>query len=470
MDLLLSYYGDDFTGSTDAMEALTLNGVPTALFLSPPSVADIKAFRLKNSWYDSSATIKSVGIAGVSRSMHVSSMKSELQPVFEQMSTIPSQFCHYKICSTFDSSPVIGSIGYAVDLLSEAFHPPFTPLLVGAPQLNRFCIFGNLFARIDGITYRLDRHPTMSNHPVTPMTESDLRIHLSEQTDRQVDLFDLFDLESSWESQQERLDSLLDDSGKLLLFDTYNEDHLETVGKIMYEYRRQTPQLVVGSSGIEYAITSYLQKRSIIERPSQPAPAGKASRMIIMAGSAAPTTDKQIEWILNKEFEGMRIDTLRLIDGNLQSDECEKIIGEALRLLKTGKNIILYTARGPQDRMIEKTRLKMEQKGLIEEGRTDEISRMQGVILREIIARSFELGILEEKPRVVVAGGDTSGHVCRALNVHALEVLVPIAPGAPLCLSHSKERLFDGLEISLKGGQNGKTRYFESILEGQAVE
>ena len=28
--LLLAYYGDDFTGSTDAMEAMTAAGVPTA--------------------------------------------------------------------------------------------------------------------------------------------------------------------------------------------------------------------------------------------------------------------------------------------------------------------------------------------------------------------------------------------------------------------------------------------------------
>ena len=38
-DLLLTYYGDDFTGSTDALEALTLGGVPAVLFLEPPTRA-----------------------------------------------------------------------------------------------------------------------------------------------------------------------------------------------------------------------------------------------------------------------------------------------------------------------------------------------------------------------------------------------------------------------------------------------
>ena len=31
----LVYYGDDFTGSTDALEALTVAGVPTVLFFQP---------------------------------------------------------------------------------------------------------------------------------------------------------------------------------------------------------------------------------------------------------------------------------------------------------------------------------------------------------------------------------------------------------------------------------------------------
>ncbi|CAN5887109.1 hypothetical protein BH24BAC1_BH24BAC1_38990 [soil metagenome] len=31
--IFLSFYGDDFTGSCDVMESLTLNGLPCALFL-----------------------------------------------------------------------------------------------------------------------------------------------------------------------------------------------------------------------------------------------------------------------------------------------------------------------------------------------------------------------------------------------------------------------------------------------------
>jgi uncharacterized protein YgbK (DUF1537 family) len=67
-----------------------------------------------------------------------------------------------------------------------------------------------------------------------------------------------------------------------------------------------------------------------------------------------------------------------------------------------------------------------------------------------------------------VAGGDTSGYSALQLGIYALEMAIPIAPGAPLCRASSDQSQFDGLEISLKGGQNGQANYFEQIRRGQA--
>ena len=67
-------------------------------------------------------------------------------------------------------------------------------MIVGAPRLKRYQMFGNLFAAVDGVGYRLDRHPTMSRHPVTPMDEADLRVHLAAQTARRIELVDMLQL------------------------------------------------------------------------------------------------------------------------------------------------------------------------------------------------------------------------------------------------------------------------------------
>ena len=68
--LLLTFYGDDFTGSTDAMEQLTLAGIRTALFIEPPSRAQLKNF----------PGLQAVGVAGMTRSLAPASMERELKP------------------------------------------------------------------------------------------------------------------------------------------------------------------------------------------------------------------------------------------------------------------------------------------------------------------------------------------------------------------------------------------------------
>ena len=42
--LVLAYYGDDFTGSTDVMEVLTWAGLPGVLFLQSPTEAQLARF------------------------------------------------------------------------------------------------------------------------------------------------------------------------------------------------------------------------------------------------------------------------------------------------------------------------------------------------------------------------------------------------------------------------------------------
>jgi uncharacterized protein YgbK (DUF1537 family) len=97
--------------------------------------------------------------------------------------SLGARVLHYKTCSTFDSAPHIGSIGAAVRVLRAAVQQPWTAIVGGQPNLGRYCLFGNLFAAAGsgGEVFRIDRHPTMSRHPVTPMDEADLRLHLAKQ-------------------------------------------------------------------------------------------------------------------------------------------------------------------------------------------------------------------------------------------------------------------------------------------------
>jgi hypothetical protein len=178
MSRLLSYYGDDFTGSTDVMEALALNGMETVLFTRVPTAEQFAPF----------AGYSAVGLAGTSRSQSPQWMDAHLPPAFEWLKSLGARFCHYKVCSTFDSSPTVGSIGRAIEIGQRVFAQTVVPLVVGAPQIGRYTFAGHLFANYRGQTWRIDRHPVMSRHPVTPMDESDLRLHLARQTTLPVQL------------------------------------------------------------------------------------------------------------------------------------------------------------------------------------------------------------------------------------------------------------------------------------------
>ncbi|HRG23293.1 MAG TPA: four-carbon acid sugar kinase family protein, partial [Chitinophagaceae bacterium] len=134
--ILLAFYGDDFTGSTDALEFITRAGAKAVLFTETPTAEQLAAIPGLNVY----------GVAGKTRSLSPAEMEKILMPAFEQMRATGARHVHYKVCSTFDSSATIGSIGKAIDCGAAVFKNEFTPVLGGMPALGRYCLFGNLFA------------------------------------------------------------------------------------------------------------------------------------------------------------------------------------------------------------------------------------------------------------------------------------------------------------------------------------
>ncbi len=448
-DLLLTYYGDDLTGSTDVMESLQLGGVPTVLFLEPPTREELAAF----------PQARAVGVAGISRTMTPEQMDAELYPKFRAIKALGAPIFHYKICSTFDSSPTIGSIGHAIDIGWEVFDPPVVPLLVGSPALRRYVVFGNLFARVGDVTYRLDRHPTMSRHPITPMNESDLRLHLGQQTRRPIGLIDVWHMEADAAAIEARFNRLTDEGCEIVLFDTLDERHLAEAGRILWAQRGGQPVLVVGSSGVENALVMHWQAQGMAAAPPPLTPPGRVEPLIVVSGSASPPTAEQIDYAIAHGFADIRLDAPALVDPSTADAERARAGVAALAALGQGQSVVLYSTRGPDDPAIGATRARMERIGCDPRAVGETLGAQQGLILRDLLART---GIR----RACVAGGDTCSYSARQLGIYALQMIVPVAPGAPLCRASSHHAAFDGLQISLKGGQCGAADYFIKIREG----
>lgn len=449
-DLLITFYGDDFTGSTDAMECLEINGIPAVLFLEPPTPALLNRF----------PDVRGVGVAGVSRTMSPQQMTAELTPKFMALKALGAPFFHYKVCSTFDSSPTIGSIGHAIDIGWDIFEPPVVPMTIGAPFLRRYMAFGNLFARVGDTTYRLDRHPTMSKHPITPMTESDLRIHLSKQTSKQIALIDVWHMDTKTDEELSAyLQEAIDKGAEVVMFDTMRTEHMLKIGRLVWNQRGEKPVFLVGASSFEYSLGMYLQSIGEVPTPDAFPSPGTADQLLIMSGSCAPPTAEQIRFVLDRGFKGIRLNTEELVDPVKRDTARAEAVKAALELLADGKNVVLYSALGPDDPTIAATKSHMSRIGLDPATIGHELGSQQGIILREIIEQSA-------LKRVCVCGGDTCGYASKQLGIYALRMIIPVAPGAPLCRAYSENDRFDGLEISLKGGQNGVADYLARIYHG----
>ncbi|HSK84582.1 MAG TPA: four-carbon acid sugar kinase family protein [Rubrobacter sp.] len=454
--LLLTFYGDDFTGSTDAMESLAQAGIRTILFLKPPTPEVLAGI----------TDVGAIGLAGDSRAMTPEDMEQTLPGAFSQLKDLGAPLFHYKVCSTFDSSPEIGSIGCATDLGQQIFASPFVPLLVGALELGRYTVFGNHFARsgVDGKTYRLDQHAPMRDHPVTPMRESDLRLHLSQQTAKTIELFDILQLEGHKVDTEERLKAVLESGPEIVLFDVLFEDQLSTLGGLIWnQASRETPLFVVGSSGVESALTALWRATGELAEPQEFEGAGEVEQLVAVSGSCSPVTDGQIERAIRHGFVDVPLDPAWLVDPEGVEKESEAAVEKMLDEISKGNSVIAHTCRGPQDPRREATGKRLEAlgyKGLaakLKGGRI--LAETTGSILQAVLERA-------DVQRVAVAGGDTSSYIASQLDIRAVEMVAPAAPGAPLCRVYSEEGTLEGMEIVFKGGQMGGQDFFESVRRG----
>jgi 3-oxoisoapionate kinase len=448
--LLLAYYGDDFTGSTDAMEAMTAAGVPTVLCLEPPTQALLRRF----------PGVRCVGLAGSSRGRTPSWMDDELPRAFASLAALGAPILHYKVCSTFDSSPAIGSIGRAIDLGVQQMRGRWSPTIVGAPRLKRYQAFGNLFATVDGVGFRLDRHPTMARHPVTPMHEADLRLHLQEQTRRRIELIDMVQLRAG--SGRARAEELGGQDVPVVLIDVLDDETLLEAGRLVWE-NRGAGLFSASSSGLSYALAAYWRSLGLLPGNASLPVAEAVPAIAAVSGSCSPVTAAQIRYARANGFVTERLRLPEVLDGARGNDEIERCVSVAAESIRRGTSAIVFSAEGPDDVSVTGFETIAARAGL---GRSD-AARHVGTALAEVMRRLLDRIDLQ---RVVVAGGDSSGEVAGALDISALSVAAAMAPGAPLCRAWSTTPRRDGLEIVLKGGQMGTPGFFASVQAGRSLD
>lgn len=427
--LQLVFYGDDFTGSTDSLEFISRAGARAVLFLDVPTEDQLRRF----------PDLDVAGVAGITRSLSPEKMEVVLLAAFEKIKQLRVKQVHYKVCSTFDSSPLTGSIGKAMDCAKNVFYTSKISVVCGSPSLGRYCVFGNLFARMGigskGAIYRLDRHPSMREHPVTPSNESDLRIHLSQQTDQKMGVIDILQMKQSVASWQ----NFVSKEETIVLLDALYHSDLEKIGDWLANEVTGEPVFSVGGSGVEEALGAYWNKTGLLQMNEPGRDFNAVETLLVVSGSCSPVTAEQIEFALNSGFEEVIIDADSFRDQGLSHDVFERVVSS----LKNGKSTIVHTGKRATRNLS-----------------SEELGAAFGKIVKYAAAHV-------DLKRVVVAGGDTSSYAARAMEVEAVEMYAPVIAGAPLCKIISLNRKMDGLEVNFKGGQVGNYDYFQLLRIGR---
>lgn len=441
--LLMTWYGDDFTGSAAVMEALSFAGLPSILFFDTPTPTQLARF----------PGMRGLGIASTARSHGPEWMTANMPAPLAFLASLDAIFLHYKICSTLDSAVHTGNIGTAIDLALQARPSKGIPVLTAAPRMRRYQAFGHLFAGTPRGVFRLDRHPVMAQHPVTPMAESDVLRHLATQTPLPSALLDLEALADP-QTAQTALNSALQ-TARLLSIDTMAADTDAAAGRLIWQ-NHDNLRLLVGSQGIEYALIEHWQREGLIPAAPPTSSAGKVAQIVAVSGSVSPTTAAQIEWSAANGFGLVRLNAATLL-GNAQAAEAEAI-QVALHLIDQGQSPLILTAAGPADPAVAEFRTALSQSQIPAEAANQRIGESLGRVLDASLRAS-------KIRRAVISGGDTSGHGTRQLGLFALSALAPTIPGAALFQAHG-DGFHDGLQLALKGGQMGSADYFGWIREG----
>jgi 3-oxoisoapionate kinase len=413
----VAFYGDDFTGSTDALRQFERCGLRSVLLVEFPPADELRKLASR---YDV------IGVAGIARSLAPDEQEAEIRPILTALRDLGPRVVQYKICSTADSSPRLGSLGRALEVGRSIFGTSVIPVLAAQPELGRYTVFSHHFAAEAGTVFRLDRQPTMTNHPATPMDESDLRVHLAKQTDLRIGSIHL----STYADLPAHYAQVTD--ADVLILDALTDEDLRTVGQAILAADNSPPVFAMGSGGLSRALARELSggapdKLDGPARRNEPGNFGGA-QVLVVSGSQSKRTAEQIEHAV---AAGWR--PLELGDPAVR----QKAV-DAFRASTPG--VVVHAGGGKRFASID----------LLGE-------RLAGVV-REVLQRT-------EVRRVVVAGGDTSGRVLRELGVTALE-LTPgaerLGPGLALCTAIASDAYLDGVQLLLKGGQIGHPDLFDS--------
>jgi uncharacterized protein YgbK (DUF1537 family) len=380
VSVVIGAIADDYTGGTDVSVAFRRAGLRTLLFFGVPSE------------HEELPPHDALVIALKSRMIPSEEAVEQSLDAHRWLDNRGVSTLYFKYCSTFDSTSQ-GNIGPVLDALASVTGARSVVMTPSSPEHGRTQYQGHLFV---GVLLLSESH--MRNHPVTPMTDSNIGHLLRGQTPESIGLVEHAVVAQGHVAVRAAVRAAEDRGERYILADAIDDDDLRTIGRAI-----AGAPLVAGASGLAAGLASVLTEvgpQRAADAPERDLLRGY-HRSVVLAGSCSARTLEQIAFIQAGGRPSYRLDAIA-------DPEPASLAAAALAwydaLVESDPDAapLIYSS-------VEPATLRRIQAELG--------VAMSAEILEDAIGRVARGLVDRGVTRVISAGGETSGAIVTALNV-----------------------------------------------------
>ncbi len=408
----LGCIGDDFTGSSDLASMLAKNGMRVIQFTGVP-------------WEPAPEDVDAGVVALKTRTMPV---EEAVRRSLEALDWLLEQGCtqfFFKYCSTFDSTRE-GNIGPVTEALMDRLGADCAVVCPAFPATGRSVYQGHLF-----VGDRLLSESGMEHHPLTPMTDPDIRRWLAGQSMRSVGHVPAATVFQGAEAIAAAIGAETAAGRPLVVIDAVSDTNLREIGAASRGLK-----LITGGSGVAMGLPAMLMAEGDLDSAGV-AWAGQGGKGALIAGSASKMTRAQIaRW--SEVNPVLEITADAVMEGRVTPETV------ARAALDSASPMLVYSSADPASVRAAQERY----------GRETIAARLES-FFAETARQLVDGGVT----RLVTAGGETSGAVVEGLGLTALRIGPEIAPGVPAVMAEGRD-----LALALKSGNFGDVDFFAKAL------
>lgn len=420
----LGCIADDFTGGTDLAGMLVKHGMRTVQMIGIPEAPPPDDVNTDD--------VDAIVIALKSRTSLAADAVRESLAALDWLRRAGCRQYFFKYCSTFDSTPQ-GNIGPVAEALMAAVGSDFTIACPAFPANQRTVYHGHLF-----VGDVLLSESGMRHHPLTPMTDANLVRVLQVQAKGKVGLVDYRTVRQGSRAVRDRIALLRRQGVALAVIDAVEDTDLAVIGAACADL-----PLITGGSGLAVGLPATFDLAH--DRESAAALPATGGMRAVIAGSCSTATQGQVA-IMRRHHPSFQVNPRDLASGQ---DVAARALAWAAPLLSQGPVLIFATAAADDVKAVQAALGPARAGALVEE------------TLAAIARGLVELGV----GQMIVAGGETSGAVVKALGVGGLRIGPEIDPGVPWtttidrAVSPSPDAA-PPLALALKSGNFGTSDFF----------